>query len=122
MIGMASFRICCKYRRFVIVPSIKIGPTSLYLLIAHHTMHFAEWSDDSKTLWIFRGPGSCVLFVTEPIEKEMGLLHAVRHLAQCAQFSRLQIPDGPACSGTTFSFPTSHPIEAQVSDSSSGQT
>jgi hypothetical protein len=53
------------------VPSAKIIPISLCLLIACHTP-FAGWSDVSTTLWIFRGSEYCFLLVHEAIKVELG--------------------------------------------------
>lgn len=50
MTGMASF---CRYRWLVMVSSTNIGPESPCLLIAHHTVDFAGWSDVSMTLCEF---------------------------------------------------------------------
>jgi hypothetical protein len=54
---------------FVMVPSTKFSPVSLWLLIAHHIVHFA-----SPQLWVLKVTEPHVLLVHKPIEVEMDFI------------------------------------------------
>jgi len=100
---------CCW---FVMVPSKKIGPC---LLITHHTVHFAAWSDVSTTLCGFSDVQNLVFcsFTNQAKRKWASSLnhrqlkvafYVARHLVQCVLFTRLQTPHISAYNDATYYF------------------
>jgi hypothetical protein len=91
------------------VSSTDISLLSSWLQPAH-LVHFADGMT-SRQLWIFRGPETCVFFVHEPAEMQMGCmtqtqlvksvftLHPILHSASVDLVAHSDIP---ASSSTTF--------------------
>jgi hypothetical protein len=75
--------------------AVAAGTMSPSLLTVQYTVHFAEWSDVSKTVWIFRGPEPRVLLVHEPVEVEMCYITKTTGslLWRCTAAQTVRIPD-----------------------------